>query len=96
MNNIKIPAIVAAILLLVSAFGPIPAHYDLIGRWVVLACVLFTMYMAYEKNKLGWFWCMVFLGVLFNPFAPVEFNHKAWQLIEVLAAVAFFTASKLP
>ena len=96
MKNIKIPAIVGAIVLLLLAFGSFPANYELIGRGVVLAMVVFMVYMAYEKNKPGWFWCMVFIGVLFNPFATVEFNHKAWQFIEVLAAMAFFIASKLP
>ena len=62
----------------------------------MLAATVFTAYVAYEKNKPGWFWCMVFVAILYNPFAPVEFKRTVWQVINVLTAIAFFMASKLP
>ena len=70
--------------------------YERIALWAVCASAVFTVFVAYEKNKQGWFWCMVFVAILFNPLAPVEFKHRAWQFIDVLAAITFFMASKLP
>ena len=96
MKDVKIPAIIAAIVLLYLALGSASRDYEKIGLWVVLAATALTAYVAYEKNKPGWFWCMVFVAVLFNPFSPVEFKKIEWQVIEVLTAIAFFMASKLP
>ena len=96
MKDVKIPAVLAAAVLLFLALGSPSRDYEKVGLWVVLATTLFTAYVAYEKNKPGWFWCMVFVAILFNPFAPVEFNKRAWQVIQILAAIAFFMASKLP
>ena len=96
MKDTKITAIVTAGLLLFMAFGALPEQYERIGLWAVFASAIFTIYVAYEKNKQGWLWCMVFVAILFNPLAPVEFKHRAWQFIDVLTAVAFFMASKLP
>ena len=92
----KITALVTATLLLVMAFDALPSQYMTIGLWVVFASAIYTIYVAYEKNKQGWLWCMVFVAILFNPLAPVEFKHRAWQFIQVLTAIAFFMASKLP
>ena len=96
MKDIKIPAIVAAVILLLLAFGSLSYDYERIARWIVLAAAVFTIYAAYEKNKQGWLWCMIFLVILFNPVEPVEFRRRIWQFIDVLAAIAFFIASKLP
>ena len=96
MKDTKITALVTAVLLLLMAFGSMPSDYEKIALWVVFASAIYTIYVAYEKNKQGWLWCMVFVGILFNPLAPVEFKHRAWQFIDVLTAVAFFMASKLP
>ena len=92
----KITGIVTAILLLFIAFGSLPEEYERIALWAVFGSAIFTSFVAYEKNKQGWLWCMVFAAILFNPLAPVEFKHRAWQFIDVLAAIAFFMASKLP
>ena len=92
----KVTAIVTAVVLLLLAFGALPEDYERIALWAVCASAVFTVFVAYEKNKQGWFWCMVFVAILFNPLAPVEFKHRAWQFIDVLAAVTFFMASKLP
>ena len=92
----KITAIATAVLLFLMAFGVLPHDYERVGLWGVFVSALYTVYAAYEKNKQGWIWCMVFVAILFNPLAPVEFKHRAWQFIEVLAAIAFFMASKLP
>ena len=96
MKSTTITAIATAILLLFMAFGSIPGEYEKFALWAVFASAIFTIYVAYEKNKQGWLWCMVFIGILFNPLAPVEFKHRAWQFIDVLTAIAFFMASKLP
>ena len=96
MKDTKITAIGSAVLLLFMAFGSLPGDYERIALWAVFASALFTIFVAYEKNKQGWLWCMVFVAILYNPLAPVEFKHRAWQFIEVLTAVTFFMASKLP
>ena len=96
MKDVKIPNIIAAVVLLLLAFGSLPYDYERIGQWIILAAAAYTIYVAYEKNKQGWLWCMIFLVILYNPFAPVEFKRKVWQFIDVLTAIAFFIASKLP
>jgi hypothetical protein len=93
---VKFTTIVTAALLLLMTFGSLRSDFEQMALWGVFASAVFTLVVAYEKNKQGWLWCMVFVAILFNPLAPVEFKRKAWQFIEVLTAIAFFMASKLP
>lgn len=93
--NVKIPTIVAAALLLLAAVGAWSSQYEEIVRWAVVAAALYTAFIAYEKNKQGWLWCMVFVAIVFNPVSPANFDWRMWRVIDALGAVAFFMASKL-
>ena len=96
MKIAKIAGLVCAAALLLAAVREWPDGYYRpfrIGVTIAAACIAFA---AYEKNKQGWFWCMVFAAILFNPWAPVHFEGMVWKAIYIVSALAFFMASKLP
>ncbi len=96
MGNIKIPSLIGAVALVLAAVGAWSSDYEVIARWIVFIAALWMVYAAYEKNKPGWLWCMIFMAVVFNPFSPAGFDWRFWRIIDVFGAIAFFMASKLP
>lgn len=94
-KNIKFniyPAIIVAILLLLSFF-PWPYGYYTFLRWVVTAAGVYYAYYLYTVEKKN-FWlagCIV-AAILFNPLVPIYLGTKSiWSVIDVIVAAFFIS-----
>lgn len=81
------PAIIAAIMLLLSFF-PFPYGYYTLLRWAVAAIAIFYAYILYSAEiKNIWLWLLIAIAILFNPIAPIYLNDKIiWNIIDVITA----------
>ena len=96
MGGVKISAFLGAGVLVLAAAGAWSSAYEPIARWIVFSAAVYTAFAAYEKNKQGWLWCMVFIAIVFNPGWPADFDWRMWRIIDIFGVIAFFMASKLP
>ncbi len=86
-----VPCIIAAAMLL-GALGKWPYGYYRVLRWVVCAAAVFTAYCGSHWKRYGAASLFIFLAILFNPLEPIHLSRPTWQLIDVLAALAFVGA----
>ncbi len=88
-----IPGILAVTLLLLS-FLDWPYGYYTLLRFIVTAVAIYYLYCLYIKEKIQtvWFWGLMVIGILFNPFIPVILGDKAiWGIIDVITAIFFIS-----
>jgi len=78
--------------MLLGALGKWPYGYYGLLRWVVCAAAVFTAYYGSAWQRYGAAWLFGFLAILFNPLEPIHLSRPTWQLIDVLAALAFVGA----
>lgn len=86
-----IPGIIAIILLLLS-FLDWPYGYYTFLRFVITGIAVYYIYCLYIKEKWQtfWFWILIVIGILFNPFVPIILGDKSiWGIIDVVVALFF-------
>ena len=83
-----IPALVAAILLLV-ALGNHPYGYYTFVRWAVSIAAMFLAVFAHKQKRHAITWLFVGVAILFNPIAPVYLQRSTWHVLDVLTALIF-------
>lgn len=94
MKELSIPLAVSATLLLVAAFfGGAPAYYQVLRIGVFMTCV-FAAYLLRGRMMSGWFWGMVFLAVIYNPFQPFHFSSRVWTILHTAAGAFLLIALK--
>jgi hypothetical protein len=84
-----IPGITAIILLLLSFLGWPYGYYPIL-RFVITGVAVYYIYCLYIKEKWQtfWFWDLVVIGILFNPFVPVVLGDRSiWRVIDVITAI---------
>ena len=89
-----IPAVAAAILLLVG-LGHHPYGYYTFLRWAVTIAAVVVAAVSWKSTSQWVTWPFVAIAVLFNPLAPVYMSRHSWRPIDVIAAVAFFVSLKV-
>ena len=84
-----IPALVAAIMLIIG-IAPLSyyGYYQLL-RWIVCGVAVFIAITSYRWGKM---WAVGIFGVvavLFNPILPIHLTKQIWQPIDAACAVLF-------
>ena len=86
-----IPGVVAIILLLLS-FLDWPYGYYTFLRFAITGVAIYYIYCLHLKEKWQtfWFWALMVIGILFNPFIPILLGDKSvWGIIDVIVATFF-------
>lgn len=84
-----IPGITAIISLLLIFLGWPYGYYPIL-RFVITGATVYYIYCLYIKEKWQtfWFWDLVVIGILFNPFVPVVLGDRSiWRVIVVITAI---------
>lgn len=90
-----IPAIAAAVLLIV-ALGEHPYGYYTFLRWAVTIAAVVVAWVAWNTASKEWVtWPFVGIAILFNPLAPVYLSRDTWRPIDIGCAVAFLASLAL-
>lgn len=94
LKDFKITIIpgIAAIIILFLSFLNWPYGYYTFLRFIITGVAVYYIYCLYLKEKWHtfWFWALVVIGILFNPFIPIILGDKAiWGAIDLVVA-AFF------
>ena len=79
--------ILVAILLVGAVYPSLPYVYYQLLSWVVLAAALSTAWQGRDNQFIVWFF--LFIGVVFNPFAPLHLRQDIWHLADVCTALLF-------
>ena len=89
-----IPALVAAIMLIIAVFPLAYGYYQLL-RWIICGIAVFTAIMAYQWGK--WWAVGIFgvIAVLFNPLLVIHFTKQIWQPIDAVCAILFVVSIPL-
>ena len=96
INNIKFtktPAIIAAIMLLLTFFNWPYGYYNFL-RIVVTGIAIYYAYYLYEviKEQDFWFWSLIVVIILFNPIFPIYLGDKSvWGVIDTIVAIFFIS-----
>lgn len=90
----KTLSIIAGAMLLLAIPSIWSYGYFQILRWVVAIAAGFNAYVAYKVDKQVWLWIMAVIVILFNPIAPIHLTKEIWVVIDIIAAILFFTSLK--
>lgn len=80
--------ILATIFLIGAVVPTFPYVYYQILSWVVLATSLTTAWQARNNQPVVWF--LLFIAIVFNPFAPLYLRQDIWHLADLCTALFFF------
>jgi len=89
-----IPAVAAAILLIV-ALGHHPYGYYTFLRWAVTIAAIIVAVVAWKSNSPWVTWAFVGIAILFTPIAPVYMSRHSWRPIDIICAIAFLASLKI-
>jgi len=76
---------VSLIFLGLGVFLELPYGFYTLLRFVVCTTGAYLGWLAYQKQKWGWFVTMAFLAILFNPLAKVHFERELWAVLDLIA-----------
>jgi hypothetical protein len=82
-------ALMVGSLLLLAIPSHWPYRFYVILRWVVFASGIGYALGCYEMEKPAWARIMASLAIIYNPLLPFHFARSQWQIINLLAALAF-------
>lgn len=86
----KWPAVIACILLLLTFLSWPYAFYTFLRIVVAGVAVYYAYYLFILKKQDFWFWTLVLIAILFNPFVPIYLNDKSiWGIIDIITAIFF-------
>ena len=86
---IKIPAIIAAVMLLLTFFSWPYGYYNFL-RIIITGVAIYYAYYLYKiiKKQDFWFWSLVVIAIFFNPIFPIYLGDKSvWGIIDTIVAV---------
>ena len=94
----KWPAIVATLVLIPTLFD-LPYSYYGFLRFVIMIASVYYAYWLYnlERKQSIWFWALIIVAIMFNPFFPVGLGNKSvWQVVDLVVVIFFvFLVRKL-
>ncbi len=82
----KIPAIIAIAMLLLSYLSWPYAFFTLLRIVLTGSGIYYAYYLYQKKDQSFWFWMMVIIAILFNPFAVIHLNRDIWGVIDLIVA----------
>lgn len=90
MKFIKFPAIVAALILVISLFGWPYSFYTFLRIVITCVSIFYAYYFYSKKIANSWFWILLAIAILFNPIVPIYIKDKSvWMVIDVIVALFF-------
>ncbi len=88
----KLPAIFATVLLLLAFFSWPYAFYTFLRIVTTGVAVYYAYYLFTIKKQDYWFWALVLIAVLLNPFAPIYIGDRSiWRIVDLIVAIFFIT-----
>lgn len=90
-NILKVPGVIAIIMLFLTFFNWPYAYYNLL-RLVVTAASLYYAYFlgSFFKKYNFWFWSMLAIATIFNPLIPIYLRQKGlWILLDLISMIIF-------
>ncbi|MBT4209954.1 MAG: hypothetical protein HOE19_03520 [Candidatus Komeilibacteria bacterium] len=88
----KTPAIIATIIIVVSFFDVPYGYYNFL-KFIVTGVSAFYAYTLYgiKKRTDGWFWLLIAIAALFNPFLPIHLYEKSlWIMLDIVVVIFYF------
>jgi len=85
------PSLISIILLLLSFFDFPYGYYTLMKIIVTGSAIYYAHFINSELKKNDfWFWCFVFIVILFNPIIPIHLGNKSsWAIIDIVV-ISYF------
>ena len=78
LKFVKLPAIIASVLLLLTFFDWPYGYYNFLRIAVTIVAVYYAYYLYKTIEKLNfWFWGLVVISILFNPIFPIYLGSKS-------------------
>lgn len=87
-----IPAIVAAVMLLLAPASFPYSYYQLL-RLVVCGVSLYVAFVALNLQKMWAVWIFGFVAILFNPLIPIHLSREIWQPIDIICGILFISVT---
>jgi hypothetical protein len=98
--GLHIAWLVVAGLLVFAAVERHPYSFYTLLRWICCPVFAYSVFAAYEKNRVLWVWIFGVLAGLYNPIFRVHLDRSIWMAVNwftvrviVVAAVVFWRAS---
>lgn len=90
-NILKVPGIIAVVMLFLTFFNWPYAYYTLLRIVVTLAALYYAYVFGNLLKKYNfWFWAMLAIAVVFNPLIPIYLKQKGfWILLDLISIVIF-------
>src|SRR3989344_6097425 len=87
---------IAAIVLLVAVIPIWPYFFYQALKLVVFGASAFSVYIYHKEKDTKWMVIMIVIAIVFNPVNPLYFGHFLWSIVDIIVALLFFKAQKLP
>lgn len=91
--NIRWPAIISGILLVLAIPTGWPYGYYIFLRWVIFISSIALANGFYKSGLTAWVFTFGALAFLFNPIVPIHLNKSSWVAIDLVAAMLFFVSA---
>ena len=85
--NMAIPSIAG--FMLIGAVFEFDYSYYILLRWVVSIAAIYVAYVGLKHDKLWVTLSFGFIGILFNPIAPVHLDRESWMPIDLALGAIF-------
>jgi len=89
----KILLAASLILLGLGVFLELPYGFYTLLRLVVCITGVYLGWLAYQKQKWGWFTVFALLALLFNPLVVVHLERELWVVIDLIAGVILLASA---
>lgn len=83
---------IIAIIFLLWTLADNPYSYYQFLRWLILGVGGYSAYLVYNSGRKIWMGIFVVIALFFNPIIPFHFQRDTWQIIDIIAAIIFFTS----
>jgi hypothetical protein len=88
-RNELVPALVAAVFLLLAAISRWPYVFYILLRLTVCAIGLYLARTAHTTKRMFWVWVFGAIAVTFNPILPLRMHRSDWSTLNVISATIF-------
>ncbi|MFC1686606.1 DUF6804 family protein [Patescibacteria group bacterium] len=84
-NPIGIILKIISVFLLFLAMGDNPYSYYIFLKWAIFISMAVSVYLAANKERVGWAWTFGIIGILYNPIFPIYLRDKdLWNFIDLV------------
>lgn len=98
MKKIRLPQVIAIIMLLWALNPGNPYAYYILLRWVCCGIFIYLAVQANELKKKDWIWVLGILAAIYNPIIRVHLTRTIWSFVNVItigiALASIFVLSK--